>query len=206
MLGGSSGLNFMLWNRPSRQDYDDWEALGNAGWGWDAMFEYGKKSEGFFPPVLESQLEVLENPPFNAAFHGTSGPVRNSFGKWYPEPTTSFAPALEALGIPQNPDSMGGSNLGGYISLQSIDPRNATRSYSATAYLRPNLGRPNLAILTGAQATKVVLDGGKRATGVEFVVNGTTYRVNARKEVVLSAGAFQVFNPYCGLCCTYMLL
>jgi choline dehydrogenase-like flavoprotein len=178
-------------NRANQQDYDDWELLGNPGWGWSDILPLSMKTEKFIPPDSEDQLRVLPDPPFNPEFHGRTGGVVNSFGKSWPQTIEAFQPTLEALGIPQNPDVFDGSDLNGYISLQSIDPSNSTRSYSATAYLRPNLGRKNLVVMQGAQATKVVLNG-KKAVGVEFVVNGTTFEVAARKEVVLSAGAFQV--------------
>lgn len=83
-------------------------------------------------------------------------------------------------------------HLGFYSSLAAVDRSSdvGKRSYAATAYLRPNLGRPNLRVLTDALATKIVLDGNV-ASGVDFVHNGQTYRIEANKEVICSAGTIQ---------------
>jgi choline dehydrogenase-like flavoprotein len=182
-------------NRAGEQDYDDWGELGNPGWGWDSIFNSSLKSENFQKPSTQKQLDILPNPPFTPEYHGSGGPVDNSFPLWYPQAAPSFIPALEAVGIPQNKDPMGGENVGGYVSLGAVDQKNATRSYSATAYLQPNLGRKNLVVLTGAQATKVVLTNNKasgiRATSVKFIANGTNYEVKAKKEIILSAGSYQ---------------
>jgi choline dehydrogenase-like flavoprotein len=89
-------------------------------------------------------------------------------------------------------DAWSGDHLGFYSSLGAVnrsdDP--GKRSYAATGYLRPNLGRPNLKVLTEAQATKIILDG-TTATGVEFVHAGRKLKVNAKQEVVLSTGVIQ---------------
>jgi choline dehydrogenase-like flavoprotein len=89
-------------------------------------------------------------------------------------------------------DAWSGDHLGFYSSLGAVnrsdDP--GKRSYAATGYLRLNLGRPNLKVLTEAQATKIVLDG-TTATGVEFVHGGRNFKVNAKQEVVLSTGVIQ---------------
>jgi choline dehydrogenase len=79
-------------------------------------------------------------------------------------------------------------------NLETIDAASSTRSYAATAYYAPNINRPNLAVLTEAQVNKIVLSkssGSVKATGVNFTSKGTTYKVKARKEVILCAGAFQ---------------
>jgi choline dehydrogenase-like flavoprotein len=79
--------------------------------------------------------------------------------------------------------------MGFFSSLAAVDRTNdkGRRSYAATGYLRPNLGRPNLKVLTEALATKVTLDG-DTATGVEFQHGGQNYSVKASKEVILSGG------------------
>ena len=86
-------------------------------------------------------------------------------------------------------DAYSGDHLGFYSSLGAVDRTNdkGRRSYAATGYLRPNLGRPNLKVLTEALASKVTLDG-DTATGVEFQHDGQNYSVKASKEVVLSGG------------------
>jgi choline dehydrogenase-like flavoprotein len=86
-------------------------------------------------------------------------------------------------------DAYSGDHMGFFSSLAAVDRTNdkGRRSYAATGYLRPNLGRPNLKVLTEALATKVTLDG-DTATGVEFQHGGQNYSVKASKEVILSGG------------------
>lgn len=105
-----------------------------------------------------------------------------------------FVKAAYEVGGNQNTlvDAWSGDHLGFYSSLGAVnrttDPGN--RSYAATGYLRPNLARPNLKVLTEAHATRVLLDG-TTATGVEFEYNGQKHKINASKEVVLSSGVIQ---------------
>lgn len=86
-------------------------------------------------------------------------------------------------------DAWSGDHMGFYSSLAAVnrttDP--GRRSYAATGYLRPNLQRQNLKVLTEGMATKVILEGGT-ATGVEFTHGGQTRTIKASKEVILSGG------------------
>jgi choline dehydrogenase-like flavoprotein len=127
-------------------------------------------------------------------WHGTNGPIHTSFNDWYMPLEEDFAKAAyEVSGTDKTiQDAWSGDHLGFYSSLGAVnrsdDP--GKRSYAATGYLRPNLGRPNLKVLTEAQATRIILDG-TTATGVEFVHKGRNYKVNAKEEVVLSTGVIQ---------------
>lgn len=124
----------------------------------------------------------------DASCHGTDGPIHFSYpGFFYPQ-SKSWVSTLGNLGIDTR-DPACGETWGAYISTSAIDPSDWTRSYSKTGYLDPAASRTNLVVLTGYQATKIVFDG-TTATGVEFAASatGTTYTVNAAKEVVLSAG------------------
>lgn len=83
LLGGSSGINYLMYVRGSRADYDGWESLGNKGWGWEGMVPYFKKHQ---------TLDPLENAPANPQFmphaekdkwHGKDGPIHTSFNDHY---------------------------------------------------------------------------------------------------------------------------
>ena len=129
-------------------------------------------------------------------YHGTDGPIHTSFNDHYEAFEEDFCTAAYEVG--GNPrtlkDAWSGDHLGFYSSLGTInrtdDP--GRRSYAATGYLRPNLYRPNLKVLTEALATKIVLDR-DTATGVEFAHGGQTMSVRASKEVILSGGVIN--NP-----------
>lgn len=90
-------------------------------------------------------------------------------------------------------DAWSGDHIGFYSSLGSVnrsdDP--GKRSYAATGYIKPNIGRPNLKILTEAHATKILLDDNNAATGVEFMHDGKLHRVSSEREVILTAGVIQ---------------
>jgi choline dehydrogenase-like flavoprotein len=195
LLGGSSGINYLMYVRGSRGDYDGWESMGNANWGWKGLAPYFKKHQ-----TLDKTPSKSSNPKFTPAaggdeYHGTSGPIHTSFNDWYSPFEEDFVKA--ALDVSGKEDTLhdawSGDHMGFYSSLGAVNRSDdkGSRSYAATGYLRPNLGRPNLKVLTEAQATKILgIDSGT-ANGVEFVHKGKTYKVEASKEVVLSTGVIQ---------------
>jgi len=142
-------------------------------------------------PTLDSQLELAPTPPYQPVYHGTSGPVSTSFSRWFAQVAKAFIPTLEVLGIMRNKEPLSGNNIGGILSVSSIEPQAVTRSYSATAYLQPNKDRSNLVVLTAATATRIIFDDKKVVTGVEFIVGGEKFYARATKEVILSAGSIQ---------------
>lgn len=118
-------------------------------------------------------------------------------GCYFCSPFALVIPTLKALGIPEQLNPLSGNNNGASWTPASIDPSTGARSYSASAYLWPNMGRPNLAIIANATVTGINLSssGGQQvATGVKFAFNdnqGKVLTVSATKEVVLSAGSIQ---------------
>ena len=174
VLGGSSSINAMIYIRGQQEDYDHWAAEGNTGWSWNDVLPYFKKSE--------------DNARGADAFHGTGGPlhVQNLTS---PNPLGPiFVKAGTQAGYAANPDFNGASQEG--VGIYQVTHKNGERHSAAKGYLTPNLLRPNLRVFTGAQTTRILLEK-KRAVGVEFVMNGQTQQVRAKKEVLLCAGAFQ---------------
>lgn len=175
VLGGSSSINGLIAIRGQREDYDRWRDLDCAGWGWDDVFPYFLK--------LETNSEFT-----GSQHHGLSGPVNVSSIPRKHELIEAVIEAAGRLGVPRTADFNGARQEGvGYYQLTT---RNGLRVSAAKAYLKPARGRQNLAVLTGAHASRVLLQG-RRATGVEFRHNGTNRRLTARLGVVLSAGALQ---------------
>ena len=192
-LGGSSAINFNYWTHASRQDIDDWVDLGNPGWSWDELFPYFLKSENYNAPPASVSVQVdttfIESP-----LHGENGPVQDSFPPFYDNFYKAWEPTYKSLGLGPTGDPKGGSAIGAYTTLLTIDSKNASRSYAANAYYKPNAARPNLKILTGAFATKVIFAASKTplvATSVIFTVGGHTYTASARREIIICAGTFQ---------------
>jgi len=177
-LGGSSAINAMLYVRGHAQDYNEWADLGCPGWSWQDVLPYFRRAEN--------------NELGDDALHGAQGPLQVSQQK-APRPVTeAFVQAGEALQIRRMQDFNRGDNegIGHYQVTQFHDPaRNGERCSAAAGYLHPVMGRPNLSVLTRAQATKILFDN-KSATGVEFRQGRTTKTATARCEVLLCGGAF----------------
>ncbi|GJJ05846.1 hypothetical protein Clacol_000033 [Clathrus columnatus] len=139
--------------------------------------------------TLAHHLDIHMNPDF----HGATGRISKTLPRWFAEHHLPFIKALNQLGVPFNPDPGTGYNLGVMATPLSIDPFQATRSYSATAYCESLIhgGRQNLFILTNAQVTRVLVSKVREdvvATGVEFIRDGRRFSVTCRREVILSAG------------------
>jgi choline dehydrogenase-like flavoprotein len=162
----------MIYTRGHRSDYDRWAAEGNAGWSWDEVLPYFRRAE--------------HNERGADAFHGGGGPLNvmdlrspHRFGP-------VFVQAGQQAGYPENPDFNGATQEG--VGLYQVTQRAGQRCSVATAYLAPNRGRPNLRVITAAQATRVLFEG-RRAVGVAYRQGGQDRRLQARAEVILSAGA-----------------
>lgn len=173
-LGGSSAINAMVYIRGHRSDYDGWAALGNPGWAYDDVLPYFKKSEN--------------NESIHDAFHGEGGPLNVADLRTQNPFQDYFLDAGRQLQLPVNGDFNGAHQQG--LGIYQVTQKNGERWSAARAYIEPNLSRPNLKVVTGALARKILFDG-KRATGVEFGRDGKIESVSARREVILSSGAFQ---------------
>lgn len=172
VLGGSSSVNAMIYARGHRSDYDRWAAEGNPGWRWDEVLPYFRKAE--------------HNERGADAFHGGDGPLNvmdlrspHRFGP-------VFVEAAKQAGYPENRDFNGPEQEG--VGLYQVTHRNGERFSAAKAYLAPNRQRPNLHVITGAHASRVLLEG-RRAVGVAYRQGGADHALRARREVLLSAGA-----------------
>ncbi|KAI0702954.1 GMC oxidoreductase [Cerioporus squamosus] len=194
-LGGSSLINFGLFDRGSAAEYDAIEALGNPGWNWNSLLKYFKKSETTLPtdPDHAKKYRLAEADP---QWHGDSGPITKSYAlnfAWGPL-NDRMANAVKELGVTYYPDTNDGNKHGLSTMFTSIDSRTATRSYAANAYFKANASRENLFVLTGATVTKITSRAGSsplQATGVEYLHDGKKYHAAVSKEVIVSAGALQ---------------
>jgi len=174
VLGGSSSINVMAYTRGNRGDYDRWAQKGALGWSYADVLPYFKRCETW---------EGGENP-----WRGGAGPVGTEFAKTTDPVYDAWLDAARAAGFPVTDDYNGRQQEGFGRGQYTI--RGGYRSSAATAYLRPAKNRPNLDVVTGALATRVLLQG-TRATGVEYVKGiRETVRVNADREVILAGGAF----------------
>ncbi|WP_063064233.1 GMC family oxidoreductase [Nocardia violaceofusca] len=173
MLGGSSSMNAMIYIRGARADYDGWAAVGAEGWSYDEVLPYFLRAE--------------DNERGKDAYHGVGGPLSVSDGRSLNPLGEAFLAAAEQAGYGRNDDFNGATQTG--VGRYQLTQRNGMRCSASVAYLHPALERPNLTVLTDTLAHKVVFDGG-RATGVLIARGAETELIAARREVVLSAGAY----------------
>ncbi len=173
VLGGSGSINAMLYVRGNRWDYDEWERLGNPGWGYDACLPYFKKAEN---------NEQIEN-----EWHGKGGPLNVTYPNHQSPLAELFIEAAELRQIRRNPD-YNGEQQEGTFHYQATQ-KDGERCSAAKGYLTPNLGRPNLKVVTKALSSRIVIKDGA-ATGIEYQVGSETRLASARREVIVSAGAF----------------
>jgi choline dehydrogenase len=173
VLGGSSSINGLLYIRGQHEDYDRWRQHGNHGWGFDDVLPYFKKAE--------DQQRGADD------FHGTGGPLPVS-DLGHPDPlSAAFITAAAETGLPVNRDFNGASQEGaGFFQTTT---RHGRRASTAVAYLRSARGRGNLRIETSAPAQRIVFDG-RRADAVEYRQAGVLKTARARKEILISGGAF----------------
>ncbi|KAI9708737.1 MAG: hypothetical protein M1820_003692 [Bogoriella megaspora] len=194
MLGGSSAQNWMLYTRGSDADFDNWAALvDDTSWSADKLRKYFRKHQTLDP--INESIRDRAFTPIEHEYHGTTGPIHTSFNNWNTKVDRDFLHACHQTAgreaVPRDPWS--GDHVGFYSTLGAVDStvRKGTRSYAASAYLEPNLERPNLKVLTEATVCKILLDGVNVARGVEFSHSGTNYIAHTRREVILSCGVIQ---------------
>jgi choline dehydrogenase len=173
VLGGSSSINGLLYVRGQHEDYDRWRQRGNAGWGFDDVLPYFKKAE--------NQSRGADK------YHGTGGPLPVSDPRHADPLSEAFVVAAAEVGIPTNPDFNGATQEGaGFFQTTT---RRGRRASTAFSYLRPAKHRGNLQVETAALAQRIVFEG-RRARAVEYRQNGTLRTARARKEILVSGGAY----------------
>ena len=175
VVGGSGSINGMVYFRGQPPDFDDWAAMGNPGWGYRDVLPYFVRSE--------NNDSYADSP-----WHGRSGPIRVSH---IPRPNPMIAAFLEAmrsLGFKRCAD-FNGPDPEGY-GLRQGTIRNGRRDSTSVAYLRPARARSNLDVRTESLATRILFENG-RAVGVQVERAGQLQRLQARREVVVCAGAVQ---------------
>jgi choline dehydrogenase len=166
----------MMHIRGHPSDFDNWAYCGAAGWSYRDVLPYFTR--------MESQEDVT------GPTTGTSGPQRITNAGWHdPNPASrSFIDACAELGYPELKDFNAGEMLG--AGWHHIDVADGQRQGALASYLTPALGRPNLTLATGAQATRLLVENGT-CTGVEYVTDDGPRQARARREVIVTAGAIE---------------
>ena len=174
VLGGSSSINAMLYVRGQHEDYDGWRQMGATGWSWDDVLPYFRRAQHQERGALHGEL------------HAEGGPLNVSDMEGHAVTEHAISACVEA-GLPLRDDLNGADQEG--VGWFQVTQRGGVRHSAAAAYLHPAMRRPNLEVVTGALASRVLFEG-RRATGVEFRrEGGAPETVSARAEVILAGGA-----------------
>lgn len=174
VVGGSSSINYMIYIRGNRRDYDRWAGLGNNGWSYEEVLPYFIKSE--------------TNLTFADRFHGCTGPLKVTSHSQLSPVTRRYLEAAQEAGIPHNPDFNGERQEGcGPLQRTIAD---GIRCSAAHAYLQPIRHRPNLSVIDHAHATTLLFHN-DRVMGVQYLRYGVVEQAYAAAETILSAGAFR---------------
>ena len=179
-LGGGSSINVSTWSRGHRGDWDFYaQETGDDAWGYDAVLG-----------IYRDKIEAWSGVP-DPQYRGSSGLV-------HVQPVTDVLPfhhavlkAAESVGLQRFPSANGRmmeEAAGSALVDETIADGQRRSIYRS--YLYPLMDQPNLTVLTGALATKVLFEGNK-AVGLELLYNGQLLRMRATREVILSAGAIQ---------------
>jgi choline dehydrogenase len=177
VLGGCSAVNAMIYIRGNRRDFDGWAALGNAGWNYDEVLPYFRKSETYHGPL--------------SPFHGDNGPLSIIDMQTPSIASHAFIEAAATLGAAEKYNDFNATSqeagAGFYQSTRTVD---GVRVTAASAFVRPIIDRANFRLLTGIRALRVVVENGV-ARGVEYDGGGGVQTLRAEREVVLCCGAFE---------------
>lgn len=178
-LGGTSVLNWMCYVRGHPADFDHWADLGNPGWSYKDVLPYFIKAE-------TTEVEEFKN----SSIHGHTGPLHISKG-YTSESCALLLKAAQEMGLKDITDAIG-HEIDGFTWLQYFI-HNGKRQSVVRAYLRPAMRtRKNLHVMINAQVTKILfskINDHTTATGVQYSHAGNLHQVNAKKEIILSAGA-----------------
>jgi choline dehydrogenase len=174
LLGGCSSVNGMIYMRGHSSDYDGWRQMGARGWSYADVLPYFRRMEASWRG--------------EGRYHGSDGPLsvnRVEDGHLLGGPIRK---SVEAAGFAYSED-LSGDAQEGYGPAEVTVDRNGRRASTSKAYLQPALERPNLHLRTGAQATRILFEG-DRAVGIDYRQRGKGHEAHARKEVILSGGAY----------------
>ncbi len=172
VIGGSSAINAMISMRGQAEDYNNWQALGLQGWGWDDVFPHFKRLDNHF---LGDTLH-----------HGNAGEWRVEEPRLRWDILDSVAQAAQEMGVPATPDFNTGDNTG--VGYFHVNQKRGIRWSAARGFLKPILKRSNLRVETGVLAEKIIIHL-QRAEGVRFKQHGKTVEAKAKREVILCAGS-----------------
>jgi choline dehydrogenase len=172
VLGGSSSINGLIYVRGQPGDFESWRQMGCQGWAWDDVLPYFRRAERWRHGGSD--------------LRGGDGPLATEETAFHHPVTSAFLKSCEQAGIATTTDYNGAEQDG--ASLFQVTIRRGLRQSAAVAYLHPAMRRPNLTVITGAEAREILFDGA-RATGISYLRAGERETVSAAREIILCGGS-----------------
>ena len=182
----------MAYQRGTKDSYQMWaDQVGDQDYSWDKFLPYFEKSLNFTPPNM-SKRAANATPDYDTSTLGSgNGPLSTTFTNYANAFSSWVQKGFKEIGILPRKGFTSGELFGSAYVVATVEPITQTRESSETAFLQPALAKSNLIVYTQTLAKKVLFSGNKTATGVEVHTAGLTYQLQAKKEVIISAGAFQ---------------
>ncbi|XP_045613609.1 glucose dehydrogenase [FAD, quinone] [Procambarus clarkii] len=176
VIGGCSSINYMLYVRGNKRDYDNWEQQGNTGWGYKDLLPFFKLSE--------DNIDSYADPKF----HNTGGFQTVGKAPWTTPLAQAFLEAGSELGYEVR--DINTDRQTGFMTPHGFIRRGA-RCSNAKAFLRPARRRPNLHVALNSLVVKLLISRDDNSTSGVIVDQQEKkgVEVRARREVVVSAGA-----------------
>ncbi|KAL4871720.1 hypothetical protein BDV12DRAFT_18588 [Aspergillus spectabilis] len=191
-LGGTSARNLMVYHRGTKETYDQWaDITGDSSWEWDEVLPYFRKSCTVTKPDMSKRNDNASVTYNAGAFDNSlNGPLQVSWPNFGSPFSTYVEAGLEGIGIVPGQDMNSGYLNGSAWAATTIDPKDETRSSSKTSFLNQLLLKLNFKLYAHTLAKKINFSGTK-ATSVKVETLGISYTLTAKKEIIISAGAFQ---------------
>lgn len=174
LLGGGSSINGQVFIRGTRSDFERWAAAGATGWGFNDVLPYFLRAEQWHGNATQNR--------------GAHGPLSVSPMRDYHPLTQTFLASCVELGLPTLDDYNGNGDMEGAFLTQTSQ-RNGWRCSTEKAYLRPARSRPNLQVITGAEAEKILFENSRAVGAIFRTPDGAQHRISAGREVIVSSGA-----------------
>ena len=171
VLGGSSSINGLVYVRGNPLDFERWQEEGAAGWAYRDVLPYFKRAE--------------RRAGGGDRYRGADGKLCTRQGLLTNPLNDAWLEAGRQAGYPVTADMNGYQQEG--LGRMDMTVCGGRRASAANVYLRPAMGRANLAVRTQALASRIVFEG-RRAVGVAYLRGNQEHIVRARREVIVSCG------------------
>lgn len=196
-LGGSSALNALSYHRATSGTYQKWaELVGDESFTFENLLRYYKKSCHLTPPDIEKRSSTSANGVYDpTVFDNTiGGPLQVSWNNWVDPTINALAKAVQSVGLPLSLVGFSSGSLTGHGAWvpSTIEPKHAVRSSSQSSFLEEAIENTDIMVHAHTQALKIIFtpDSPKRANAVQVSTSGFEYTIQAKKEVIVSAGVF----------------